>query len=211
MTSAGQVYLLQSGGTNRFKIGRTASSPEKRRRTLATGNPDDLREVKSWHLPDRHGEFERLAHAAFSAERIVDADATEFFVIDAIGPAVTRLDALHTEFLQQVAADAAVHGVPQSDDTRVPPDEAVLGLIGRRRALRARVQLLQFQCATIDAQLKQAILGHAGVAGAGERLLVSWRTVSTTRFDHAAFKRKHPDLTAEFTNTACARRFCVAP
>lgn len=39
---------------------------------------------------------------------------------------------------------------------------------------------------------------------------VTYKTVTTCRFETAALKRALPDLAAQFTKTTTARRFCVS-
>ena len=55
VTQHGFVYLIQSGRTRRYKVGRTEVSVESRRRALRTGNPDRLTTIHEIKTDDAVG------------------------------------------------------------------------------------------------------------------------------------------------------------
>ena len=45
------------------------------------------------------------------------------------------------------------------------------------------------------------------VAGA---FRITWKSITSSRFDSARFKKDHPDLAAQFIKTSTVRRFSIA-
>lgn len=67
--------------------------------------------------------------------------------------------------------------------------------------------------AEIDA-IQDAIKEHMTAAGveilSGVDYKITWKTVTSSRFDTTAFKKDNPDLAAAYTKTTTARRFTIA-
>lgn len=62
----GQVYLIQAGSTNLYKVGYTSKTPEERRAALQTGNPYPLEVVTAWQGSQ---EDERRLHSLLDPYR----------------------------------------------------------------------------------------------------------------------------------------------
>ena len=67
----------------------------------------------------------------------------------------------------------------------------------------------------LDAEI--TTLEDAIKAGMGdqEQLIVgafriTWKTITSSRFDSARFKKDHPDLAAQFIKTSTVKRFSIA-
>lgn len=78
------------------------------------------------------------------------------------------------------------------------------------RELRRMAEELQ---AEIDAA-QDAIKAHMDSQGVdtltGTDWKVTWKAVTSSRFDTTALKKAMPDVAQQFTKTTSARRFCVA-
>lgn len=78
------------------------------------------------------------------------------------------------------------------------------------REYRRMVEDLQAEIDAITDSIKQ----HMTAAGldeiAGADFKISWKTVTSNRFDSKGFKTAHADLYEEFTTTSTSRRFTVA-
>ena len=76
---------------------------------------------------------------------------------------------------------------------------------------------LRRMAAEIDAEIEtiqDAIKAHMSAAGvdtlAGIDYKITWKTVTSSRFDAAAFKKDSPEIAAAYTKTTTARRFVIA-
>ena len=211
MASPGTVYLLRNGDSDVYKIGRTRTTAKRRRGGLSTGNPERLTTVKEWAVPARHGEFEQLLHCTFADRRLRSGDSTEFFDFAGVPvhELVAQIDREHASFAERLRLDALADA-PQRSDELIEPTDHIAELVQRRHRLRSRIKLLQAECAGVDAQLKAAIQGAAGVRhDARDRPLVTWRTVTTRRFDAHRFQAEHPALHAAYLSETTSRPFKV--
>jgi hypothetical protein len=203
MASAGTVYLLQSGSTPRYKIGRTINSVSKRIRSgLATGNPDPLREVASWDLPIRHGDFESLLHCEFASRRL---RGSEFFDFTDYPETLllTNINELHAAFLQDLLPDYTP--TTQLTDEYITVDDDTLNLLQRRILLTANIRRLEIELESLDLNLKSRVGSTAGLQTSDGRPLLTYKTSATTRVDTAALKENHPDLVAQYTKSVNTR------
>lgn len=206
----GIVYLLRHGETRTYKIGKTHDS-KKRKKALSTGNPEELHLIKQWAVTERHAEFEKLLHLTFAEYRLRRAESTEFFIFDHLPEAelIAAIDGLHQTFLARIEAFQDCDQV-QTGPGLIDADADLELLVERRRQLATRIRLLEMECGEVDARLKQRIGGNAGVRQAGRpRPLVTWKTVSTARFDVHKFKSEYPEMYADFANALSFRTFRV--
>lgn len=62
--------------------------------------------------------------------------------------------------------------------------------------------------------IQDAIKNHMAAANVdtltGSDFKITWKTVTSARFDTTAFKRENPELSARYTKTTTARRFTIA-
>lgn len=62
--------------------------------------------------------------------------------------------------------------------------------------------------------VQDAIKEHMTAAGvetiAGTDYKISWKTISSNRFDTAAFKKENPEIAAAYTKTTTSRRFVIS-
>ena len=203
MASAGTVYLLQSGSTARYKIGRTINSVAKRIRSgLATGNPDPLREVASWHVPIRHGDFESLLHCEFASRRL---RGSEFFDFTEYPETVllTNINELHAAFVQELLPEYTP--VTQNTEEMITADDHTTALLQRRIMLTANIRRLDIELESLDLRLKQHIGSSAGLQTADGTPLLTYKTSTTTRVDVAALKQGYPELVSQHTKTVDTR------
>ena len=208
---SGIVYLLRHGNTRTYKIGRTVGSALKRRKTLTTGNPEQLHLVAQWEVPEKHTEFEKMLHLNFAHHRLRAADSTEFFDFEAVDePSLTaRIDAMFASFCARIEVLRDCDS-EQTEQSCIDADECTKALIAEHRRLTNQIKLLQMECSEVDAKLKKKISGHAGIKHDGrERPIVSWTTIKSERFDSHKFKEAHPEIYKAFTNTISFRTFRV--
>ena len=211
MASRGTVYLLRHGSTDIYKIGRTRDATVKRLANLATGNPEKLRVVKEWTVPERHGEFERLLHLTFNQRRIRKGDATEFFDFTGVGESdvARKIDDTLDQFTERLKWLSRAD-VEQDSAELITPTESTDHLVAEHHRLHGQIKLMQMECAGVDAQLKAQIGGAGGVGHPDrDRPSVTWRTTKTTRFDMQRFKADHPELHAKYSTQMSFRTFRV--
>jgi len=212
MSGEGSIYLLRSGTSDHYKIGRTVDSAAKRRKTLKTGNPEPLHILHEWRVPDRHGEFETMLHMTYVSQRLHSADSTEFFAFPdkTEQQLIAEINAVYDEFSRRLEGPADADSEQAFDTCLDDVDDELQALLARHRMLHAEIKLKTMECEFIDRQIKHRIGGHAGFTLPGrERPLVSWKTMETKRFDQSAFAKSHPDLFATFQKVSTTRRFVV--
>ena len=66
----------------------------------------------------------------------------------------------------------------------------------------------------LDAEITAMEDGIKAAMGQEETLVagaykVTWKPVTSSRFDSARFRREHADLAAAYTSTTTIRRFCI--
>ena len=76
------------------------------------------------------------------------------------------------------------------------------------RQLQALIDEAEAEADAIRDAIK-AQMGDAEELRAGE-YRITWKAVSSSRFDTKAFKADHADLYGQYTRTSTTRRFCVA-
>ena len=76
------------------------------------------------------------------------------------------------------------------------------------RQLQALIDEAEAEADAIRDTIK-GYMGDAEELRAGE-YRITWKPVSSSRFDTKAFKADHADLYGKYTKTTTTRRFCVA-
>lgn len=73
--------------------------------------------------------------------------------------------------------------------------------------LRRMREELDAEIATLEDAIKKEMGDREQlIAGAFK---VTWKPVTSSRFDSARFKKDHAELAAAYTKTTTARRFCI--
>lgn len=82
--------------------------------------------------------------------------------------------------------------------------------VNELRELRRMAEEISGEIETIQ----DAIKAHMTAAGVeilnGTDYKITWKPVTSSRFDTTAFKRENPELSARYTKTTTTRRFTVA-
>jgi hypothetical protein len=203
---AGLVYLLRSGDSTVYKIGRTRNTVEKRKKGgLSTGNPDILHNIKTWECGNAANVFENLLHNTFVANHLSDRDATEFFDFTSTPEAnvVAQIDALFADFQTEWQE---LPDLTQTDDVLIPSTTELELLVQERRNLQAKIKVLEYHVHNKDAKIKAMLGNHMGFEFQG-RPVVTWKQQTTTRFDQQALKEKYPEIAKEFLKPTLSRVF----
>lgn len=67
---------------------------------------------------------------------------------------------------------------------------------------------LDAEIATLEDAIKASMGDQEQVTAGAFR--ITWKTVTSSRFDSTRFKKDHSDLAAQYTKTTTTRRFTVA-
>ena len=67
---------------------------------------------------------------------------------------------------------------------------------------------LEAEIAAIEDEIKTAMGDQEQVIAGGYK--ITWKAVTSSRFDSSAFKKAMPELAAQYTKTTTTRRFTVA-
>ena len=76
------------------------------------------------------------------------------------------------------------------------------------KELKAMREELDAEIAAIEEEIKQE-MGDKETLIAGS-FKITWKAVTSSRFDSSAFKKAMPELAAQYTKTTTTRRFTVA-
>ena len=90
---------------------------------------------------------------------------------------------------------------------------SIFELSAKVNELRELRRMADEIAAEIDA-IQDSIKEHMTAAGveilSGTDYKITWKTVTSARFDATAFKKENPELSARYTKTTTARRFTIA-
>lgn len=129
--SAGYVYLIRSGDSDRYKIGKTSRPPEKRLAEMDTGAAEHLWIVRTLQS-DKYHQIESWLHERFS----IYSAKGEWFEFSA--------DVLHKVHLSFIEAE---FGLPQrnaieTDRANARIDEHINGYDRKIEEMEAKIQRL---------------------------------------------------------------------
>ena len=76
------------------------------------------------------------------------------------------------------------------------------------KELKAMQEELAAEISAIEDEIKTAMGDQEQVIAGGYK--ITWKAVTSSRFDSSAFKKAMPELAAQYTKTTTTRRFTVA-
>lgn len=77
------------------------------------------------------------------------------------------------------------------------------------REYRRMAEELAAEIETIQDEIKNYMTKNNVDTLAGADYKISWKPVTSSRFDAVAFKRENPELATRYTKTTTARRFTI--
>ena len=78
------------------------------------------------------------------------------------------------------------------------------------RELRNLEAELKAEITSIEDEIKLEMLERQVEVLEGKDCKITWKTITTTRFDSASFKATHADLFAQYSKTTTNRRFVIS-
>ena len=78
------------------------------------------------------------------------------------------------------------------------------------RELRNLEAELKDEISSIEDEIKSEMLAKQVEVLEGTSCKVTWKTITTTRFDSAAFKIAHADLFSQYSKSTTSRRFVIS-
>jgi len=78
------------------------------------------------------------------------------------------------------------------------------------RELRNMEAEIKAEITAIEDALKAEMLDRKTETLNGNSCIITWKTVTTTRFDSAAFKVTHAELFAQYSKATTSRRFVIS-
>jgi Meiotically up-regulated gene 113 len=195
------VYVLQSGNSNRFKIGRTRNL-DRRMKHLATGNPDRLTLFDSIETDDAAA-CETYLHHRLRSRRCKGSDATEFFELepDELRAIIEDARAFLDDFIPK-QREAERLGREESCDEIVIPGDTEWSRYRSLLEVRQAQDMLDLDRRRLEAELKVA-------TGPAEELqgIATWRSHDHKHFDRDSLQRDYPDFYELFVVTLRRRNF----
>ena len=76
------------------------------------------------------------------------------------------------------------------------------------KELKAMQEELAAEISAIEDEIKAAMGDQEQIIAGGYK--ITWKAVTSSRFDSSAFKKAMPELAAQYTKTTTIRRFTVA-
>lgn len=76
------------------------------------------------------------------------------------------------------------------------------------KELKAMQEELSAEISAIEDEIKAAMGDQEQIIAGGYK--ITWKAVTSSRFDSSAFKKAMPELAAQYTKTTTTRRFTVA-
>jgi hypothetical protein len=195
----GCVYCFQSGNFDRFKIGKTGGSEEKRRKTLQTGSFEKLTLYRK--IPTENPKYlEKYIHQLLDPRR---RDNTEFFNITA-GELDAAVDQALSFFQDYHSAHSLAEALQKEkpDETVAEPTEEIRNIYRQLRELNKERFLIDERITLLEDKVKLAIGNARGMTG-----IASWKWVDRLRFDEKRFKHEHADLHEEYRRNMGCREF----
>ena len=82
--------------------------------------------------------------------------------------------------------------------------------VSELRELRRMADEIQAEIDVIQDKIKEHMTAANVDTLNGPDYKITWKTVSSSRFDTTAFKKENPEIAALYTKTATARRFTLS-
>lgn len=198
----GNVYVLQSGSVNLFKIGRTTGSVEKRIKQLNTGNPHPLVMFDVIETEEASS-CETYLHKRLRTTQHFGSGGTEFFAIEPDDLMAVLKDARSflSEYISAKKAAEEYKAMP-SEDRVIEPTEELQDDYRRLLEIREQQDMLKFERELIECRIKSA-LGTASEI----RSIATWKTSLVTRFDQDLFSEENVELYSQYLKQTAQRNF----
>jgi hypothetical protein len=195
------VYVLQSGNSNRFKIGRTRNL-DRRMKHLATGNPDRLTLFDSIETDDAAA-CETYLHHRLRCRRSRESDATEFFELepDELRAILEDARAFLDDFIPK-QREAERLATEESREEIVLPGDPEWSRYRSLLEIRQVQDMLDLDRRRVEAELKIATGQANELQG-----IATWRSHDHKHFDRDSLQRDYPDLYDLFVVTLRRRTF----
>lgn len=75
------------------------------------------------------------------------------------------------------------------------------------KELKAMQEELAAEISAIEDEIKAAMGDQEQIIAGGYK--ITWKAVTSSRFDSTAFKKANPELAAQYTKTTTTRRFTI--
>lgn len=200
--NTGSVYVLRSGSSNLFKIGRTKGSVDKRIKQLNTGNPHSL-VVFDVIETEEASHCETYLHQRLRTVKHFGSGGTEFFEITP-DELISILQDARTFLNEYISArrTADTYKAAQSEDRIIEPSDELQNEYRRLLEIREQVDMLKFEQELIEYRIKAALGMASELQG-----IATWKTSLVMRFDQDSFRQSNPDLHTQYLKQHTQRTF----
>jgi hypothetical protein len=169
---------------------------------LQTGNPDltifDVIET------EYDTAIEKYMHRRLATKKIInDSSSDEFYAVSvgelrAIIAEALRYDCEYLPTIEQ----AKELGAEEPDGSIKEPGNATLAMHQELREIEEEMARLDSRVEYLVAEIKIAMGTASELRG-----IATWQTVTSNRFNSAAFKVEHPDIYQKYLSTSISRVF----
>jgi hypothetical protein len=195
------VYCFRVGSRNCFKVGRTKSTPEKRKRNVSTGSFEKLSVYRDIPTEDASSLETYILHLLDEKR----AENGDFFHVteEELNSAVDEAVSFFAEFQPlRGQAEAMKSRIPR--ETMAKPSGEALQIHRELREQMNQRYFIQQRIELLEAKIKVAIGDESGMQG-----VASWKWVEQLVFDRSKFKMEHPELYQRYIRNGGHRTFLV--
>ncbi len=188
------VYIFQNGKDNYFKIGRTKSTLEKRKKELSTGNPKPLT-LFDFIETDQDSLVENYLHTKFYKYLCTEGDAKEFYFIEPenLHKGIEEAKKFLAEYLSALE-ESEKYAKCDPNGTLLQPNDEIQEIYKDLRRVKEEIASLEFEKEILENKLKNKIGDTDGIEG-----IASWKTQIRSFLQQESLKEQYPDIYRQFS------------
>jgi len=196
------VYCVQLGDSNCFKVGRTKNSPEDRKRGFSTGSSEKFKVYKTIET-EYARELETYIHQLLDSRR---AENGEFFHVNAreLDLAVEDAQAFVETAQPLIYQAARLRREKPLSEVPVEPSKEMFQVYQRLRKVRRDRYLIEQEIAFLEGMIQVAIGRNAAM-----REIASWEWTDHWTLDMDRFKREQDAFYQQYKRNSGYRRFSL--
>lgn len=197
------VYIFKTG-PRQYKIGRTKTNIERRRKELSTGNPNSI-ELFDYIETEHDSKVEKYLQNKFFEYICETGDSTEHYEItpELLKEGLEEARKFLEGYLPVLEQSEKLSKCKETTDSKPASDEATI-LYKKLLNIRGKAAILKFEQEYLENKLKVFIGDSDGIDD-----MITWKVQISTRFDTTGFKNEYPELAEKFSIESKSRVFKI--
>lgn len=196
-----QVYVYQVGDQDCYKVGFTRKSASTRKKSLSTGSPEKLTEVRSIPTEDPT-QLEKYIHTTLDHKR---APNGEFFYCDLseIDKAIEVGLKFVNDDLKKIQEAEVYKGVMPTEIITEPSNE-IFDVYSELKKAKQEQFFIEKRVEALEAIIKCAIGDNLGIEG-----IATWKASERKGLDSKMVEANYPEVYNECLKVSVSRRFTL--